>query len=76
MHIFDDSRTASRLLVQRLIDFRFAPLIAVQYTFCDFPSLLYVDVCRTPFHDGKTFMGTPSMQFSAHKVTRLHVPAA
>jgi len=39
MHILDDGRTASRLLLQRLIDFRFAPLIAVQYTFCDFPSL-------------------------------------
>jgi hypothetical protein len=39
VHVFNDSRTASRLLPQRLIDFRFAPLIAVEYTFSDLASL-------------------------------------
>jgi hypothetical protein len=39
MHIFDDSRTASRLLPQRLIDFRFASSITGEHSFQDFPSL-------------------------------------
>jgi hypothetical protein len=35
VHVLDDSRMASRLLLQCLIDFSFASLIAVEHTFYD-----------------------------------------
>ena len=33
VHVLDDSRTASRFLLQCVIDFSFASLIAVEHTF-------------------------------------------
>jgi hypothetical protein len=39
LHILDDSRTASSFLLQCIIDFRFAPLIAFKYTFGNFSVL-------------------------------------
>ena len=33
MHVIDDGRVASRLLLQGVIDFRFASLIAAEYSF-------------------------------------------
>jgi hypothetical protein len=46
VHVLDDSRTASRLLFQCFVDFRFSPLIAVEYTFRNF-SLLRVECAIT-----------------------------
>jgi hypothetical protein len=39
LHVLDDSRTASSFLLQCIIDFRFAPLIAFKYTFGNFSVL-------------------------------------
>jgi hypothetical protein len=39
LHVFDDSRTASSFLLQCVIDFRFAPLIAFKYTFDNYSVL-------------------------------------
>jgi hypothetical protein len=39
LHVLDDSRTASRLLFQCFVDFRFAPLIAGEYTFGNYSVL-------------------------------------
>jgi hypothetical protein len=56
LHVLDDSRAASSFLLQCIIDFRLAPLIAIKYTFCDFAvlwvrheSLSVVAKCPTPF---------------------------
>jgi hypothetical protein len=39
LHVLDDSRTANSFLLQCIIDFRFAPLIAFKYTFGNFSVL-------------------------------------